>query len=670
MTIHNGPRFGMLALSILAGVSVAHANGSRYTINPSTFVPGKTYTVTMQDTNCGSDDLSKATILATGSGITITPPNPPPNPPHKCDWTGTFTISQDAETGDFNVVVQAGTASFLTPIKIVAKAAGPIPPGLQPTVDVAWGVLPRKVSSDNFGARVTKLYYPIQVVIGNNSGYDLQLASVQFKLPDTAALNENIPTDSYYMVRASLQREQLIGLRNTTVNVIKAIGPILTGSTVFFDGSTAAALNHKTFFQGFTNVFSNPFEKGIELVFPDLTVQQLINLDNHTLRDGIIIANNTQVRTIVFVNRDFLIRSSATVAAHEIAIADETAAAEILAADKALATEYTAADDTLTSDLGTAENTFAQKTAAAARLTDPDRAAAEKLNAAYERGSARTAAYDRAATRKKDAERRAAAAKTAAEVKKAVAKRDALRNAGARAEEKALGGGRALGKHDYDQQEVMRQLGSLQLIGRSIAYLNRVSVISNPPGAGPQFTLSPASVTQGASGNDTIALTLTGSGLSGGTLTASDNNLKILNPKAGDGGTSFTATLDASKAAPGTYTLTLTTPGGTQSAQFSVAPAAITIAATQTPAISVKAGDPPARFIVTGTFLKNVTGVAADPTCTGTSINTLDQDPAYSDTQLPINVSATSAAAASTSCKATVTGKAGSPGTFTYAVTK
>jgi hypothetical protein len=436
-----------LGVGLAATASLSKA-ANDFTVNPKTFIPGKSYTVTILASPCGSHNLKDARIVATGAGITFTPPTVPPT--HLCDWTGTLTVSQDAEVGDFNIVVQETTASALIPIVVAAKAAGPIPPGLQPTVDLAWTVLPRRISGDSFGARITKLYYPIEVVIGNNSGYDLQVASVQFKLRNFD--NNNVPSDSYYIVRSSLQREQLIGARNTTVNIIKAIGPILTGSTVFFNGSTAAAIHHKTIFQGLINVFSNPFEKGVELVFPDQTVQQLINLDNRTLRDGLIIANNTQIRSMVFVNRDLLLRS-----------ADETTA-------------------------------------------------------------------------------------------------------------RKMGSRGGMHKHEYDQQEVMKQLGSLELVGRSISYLNRVSVITNPPGAGPEFTLSPASITQGDAGNRTLAVTLTGDGLAGGTLSASDPRLTITDQKVGDGGKSFTATVDASTVPPGMYTLTLKTASGSQSGQLEVKP--------------------------------------------------------------------------------------------------
>jgi hypothetical protein len=48
------------------------------------------------------------------------------------------------------------------------------------------------------------------------------------------------------------------------------------------------------------------------------------------------------------------------------------------------------------------------------------------------------------------------------------------------------------------------------------------------------------------------------------------------------------------------------TASGSQSAQFEVKPADVTIDAGQTATVSVKAGDPLKSFTITGTYLKNV----------------------------------------------------------------
>jgi hypothetical protein len=74
------PRVGIFLLSALAGLSDAQADNARFTINPGTFVPGKTYTVTIQDTKCDNTadvgDLSNVRPVASGSGIKITPSDP------------------------------------------------------------------------------------------------------------------------------------------------------------------------------------------------------------------------------------------------------------------------------------------------------------------------------------------------------------------------------------------------------------------------------------------------------------------------------------------------------------------------------------------------------------------------------------------------------------------
>ncbi len=43
-----------------------------------------------------------------------------------------------------------------------------------------WRVVPQKIVKDNFGTHVGKLFYCLEVIIGNNSGYDLQVAAVGF----------------------------------------------------------------------------------------------------------------------------------------------------------------------------------------------------------------------------------------------------------------------------------------------------------------------------------------------------------------------------------------------------------------------------------------------------------------------------------------------------------
>jgi hypothetical protein len=165
-------------------------------------------------------------------------------------------------------------------------------------VDIAWKVLPRRVAADSFGARTAKLYFAVVAVIGNNSGHDLQVSSVLFQLPEEAGLRAPVPADPYRIVRGTLEREHQVGLRSTTINIIKGLGPILTGGTAFY---------RSTAYSRIINLFSNPFEKGIELVFPDKTIAQMAALDSQALRDVTIIGKDTQQVVLVFVSRDLLV---------------------------------------------------------------------------------------------------------------------------------------------------------------------------------------------------------------------------------------------------------------------------------------------------------------------------------------------------------------------------
>ncbi|MEN3331075.1 MAG: hypothetical protein V7641_440 [Blastocatellia bacterium] len=327
------PNFGMDGCTISTMLSVAQSApyGSvlipvmkgdiklgevSFTISPPAFVmtpprgsPGKEYDITIQSTDCDQNKLTGVELIApAGSGINVKDVNS--DVEKGCSLTAKISLESDAAFGDVYFRLRKDkTVIGLVPFTITAKPPGPVPPGLDPQIDVMWSVVPRNIVSDNFGRRVANQYYCIEVVIGNNSGYDLQIASAGFTIPGlmkkARALGYNnnytIPTNSYKLTRGSIEWEQQIGPRNFTVNLIKGLGPILTGFTPFFH-----VTNHRANFSEGINIFSNPFEKGFEIIFPDKTIRNLDRLDDQILRDGLIIHNNLQVRTKVFISKDFL----------------------------------------------------------------------------------------------------------------------------------------------------------------------------------------------------------------------------------------------------------------------------------------------------------------------------------------------------------------------------
>ncbi len=125
-------------------------------------------------------------------GITITP-TIIKNEGTKCSFHANIEVTKLANLASF--LIKLKIKDNATPSNEINKEInlevienseglprGPIPPGLKPQVDIMWAVVPQRIVSDNFGSRVAKLFYCIEVVIGNNTGYDLQIASVGFKL--------------------------------------------------------------------------------------------------------------------------------------------------------------------------------------------------------------------------------------------------------------------------------------------------------------------------------------------------------------------------------------------------------------------------------------------------------------------------------------------------------
>ena len=213
--------------------------------------------------------------------------------------------SSDANSGEGT----PGQADF----SITATTAQTLPPGLDAQVEVMWKVLPEEVVLDSFGTRVAKRYYGVEVVIGNNSGFDLQLAAVGFRnyksLPAGSAEcptdreYPSMPVDSYQIVRGSLERAREVGFRHKLLSGFKVAGLLMTGFLPFYEAPSRA----KTHYTGLTNIVSGPVISGLEAIIPDTTINQLRQLDIQALRDGIIIPNNTHRRTMTFISKRALV---------------------------------------------------------------------------------------------------------------------------------------------------------------------------------------------------------------------------------------------------------------------------------------------------------------------------------------------------------------------------
>ena len=226
-----------------------------------------------------------------------------------CKLTTTLNIDPAAATSGFFLVDIVETTAD-TPAKQVDRgnailtlldaAAGPIPANQQ--VDVIWGVLSKELCRDNFGNHVANDVYCIEVKIGNNSGHQIQLAGVGFQPNFTLGNNVLGPTPniSYQSVRASAQGYALWTPRTLLMNGSSAIGLLMATFNPFFRTS----FNIARWAAGTAVVSSLPGVIG--QIAPDLATRELNNLDDQTFRDGLLIPNNSQVRTMVFVERRLL----------------------------------------------------------------------------------------------------------------------------------------------------------------------------------------------------------------------------------------------------------------------------------------------------------------------------------------------------------------------------
>lgn len=249
-------------------------------------------------------------------------------------------VDSDADVGIVKILVAKSDGSDVHAFDLeISKKleAGPTPDDMK-EVDAMWGVLPYKVTKVNFGRRVADSFYAVEVRIGNNSGFDLQIVGVGFdstmgrqpildgqgnpildehgnklvpaldnngdpitvngKLVHKPFKTYQLPTSDHRLVRGSIEFEQLYGRRALVLNLIGGMGTFISGFIPFFH-----ALNARANFSTFSSIVNGQLKEGFAIAAPDLTVSQLGRLEDMVLRDGLTVLNNSQVSTTVFFPR-------------------------------------------------------------------------------------------------------------------------------------------------------------------------------------------------------------------------------------------------------------------------------------------------------------------------------------------------------------------------------
>jgi hypothetical protein len=197
-----------------------------------------------------------------------TAPGTPPQAPNPASTPAVVNATQQASAENAARKTVAQLQGQAKDIKAVA-----------PTI--TWDVLPVSVVRDNYGHNVAGKYIAIDVLIHNNdTNTQLLIRGFRFNVNSVYYANTD-PT----LVRGTIQKGQMVGARNRSVQAIKTLGLIATGAGGYFHATSAAA----NYNRGVT-IFSDPFEKGIELLFPDTTTTYLANWDKDpVLKNGFVV---------------------------------------------------------------------------------------------------------------------------------------------------------------------------------------------------------------------------------------------------------------------------------------------------------------------------------------------------------------------------------------------
>jgi hypothetical protein len=263
-------------------------------------------------------------------------------------------VDEDADIGTIPIALKKGDETVdvveltITEFKPRKISRGPTPDDIDFEVDAMWNVLPYKLVKTNFGRRAADSFYAIEIFLGNNSGFDLQVVGVGFETSSEgrtvdeygkplAVLTDDkgkpildeygnkyieavdaqgkrilkdgkptyrilrkhsLPTSDHRLVRGVIEVDQLYGSRAFTLNLIGGLGTLVSGFIPFFHRP-----NPKANFSSFSSVLNGQLKEGFGIAAPDLTVSQLNRLENLVLHDGLTVLNNSQAKTIVFFPR-------------------------------------------------------------------------------------------------------------------------------------------------------------------------------------------------------------------------------------------------------------------------------------------------------------------------------------------------------------------------------
>jgi hypothetical protein len=254
-----------------------------------------------------SGPFENVTFQVTGSGVTLGKSTTAGS----CSVSYDLTMANTVHPGPYELMAirtdpqtKATTLLGSVVFNVLNPLQGPIPDGLPAQVDVMWDVMTYETCADDFGKRVAGRFYCVEVVVGNNTGFPLQIAAIGFQPAGSSqdeAIQNTEPSAGYLTTRSVLQHAQALSGRSFALNAIQTGGLLMASFIPFFHNA-----GPKSNFTAASAIVGTTLLAGVSTLFPDLLTRELNDLDDQVLRDGKIIPNNTQVRTVVFFDRGAL----------------------------------------------------------------------------------------------------------------------------------------------------------------------------------------------------------------------------------------------------------------------------------------------------------------------------------------------------------------------------
>jgi hypothetical protein len=310
-------KFVWALAGLLILISETSAQGisktTTWTANPSSVVQGKTSEVILSAPSpvcgAGAGQLNDASLgsgtvqpnIHVQAGFNVTAGKPQHT--GSCELTISVVVANDAKTGPLRLTINDAAPAAAAPdlgyatMTVISSLAGPIPSDLAPQVDIDWSVLGYQQVYDNFGRRVASNYYAVQLTIGNNTGFPLQLSGAGFQIHPGAAPT---PTTNKTIVQGTLIYGQDFSARNIIYRSIVWATMLASAASPYFHRANARAN-----YAAGVALFSGAFVNGFIQQFPDNTVKQLARLgSSEIMSDQDVIPNNSQVPFIAFLSKE------------------------------------------------------------------------------------------------------------------------------------------------------------------------------------------------------------------------------------------------------------------------------------------------------------------------------------------------------------------------------